>query len=123
MLTPSGKSSNVWNASLLEINMLGVIAGRFSFVGADSRQGNGITLKLLYLMRDKSLTPADEPLREVRTSRVTVRWNPARRIWCSVSCYAGSRGNCIPCCYFPSSSCQNIDYPSTPIHSGRIVYP
>ncbi|KAI6144911.1 hypothetical protein BKA82DRAFT_4167985 [Pisolithus tinctorius] len=52
--------------------MLGVIAGRFSFVGADSRQGNGITLKLLYLMRDKSLTPADEPLREVRTSRVTV---------------------------------------------------
>ncbi|KAI6144219.1 hypothetical protein BKA82DRAFT_2383717 [Pisolithus tinctorius] len=39
-------------------------------MGADSRQGNGITLKLLYLMRDKSLTPADEPSRKVRTSRL-----------------------------------------------------
>ncbi|KAI6144224.1 HCO3 transporter family-domain-containing protein [Pisolithus tinctorius] len=48
----------------------GVIAGLFWFMGADALQGNGITLKLLYLMRDKSLTPADEPLRKVRTSRL-----------------------------------------------------
>ncbi|KAI6144909.1 hypothetical protein BKA82DRAFT_1002689 [Pisolithus tinctorius] len=39
-------------------------------MGADALQGNGIMLKLLYPMRDKSLTPADEPLRKVRTSRL-----------------------------------------------------
>ncbi|KAI6165089.1 HCO3 transporter family-domain-containing protein [Pisolithus thermaeus] len=48
----------------------GVIAGLFWFMGADALQGNGITRKLLYLIRDKSLTAADEPLRKVRTSRL-----------------------------------------------------
>ena len=39
-------------------------------MGLDALEGNGITLKLLYFLRDKSLTPADEPLRKVRKSRI-----------------------------------------------------
>ena len=39
-------------------------------MGADALRGNGITLKLLYLLRDKSLTPSDEPLHKVRKSRL-----------------------------------------------------
>lgn len=38
-------------------------------MGADALQGNGITLKILYFLRDKSLTP-HEPLRKVRKSRI-----------------------------------------------------
>lgn len=41
-------------------------------MGADALQGNGITLKLLYLLRDKSLTPLDESLRKVRKSRLVL---------------------------------------------------
>ncbi|KAF8894307.1 bicarbonate transporter [Mucidula mucida] len=48
----------------------GVLAGLFWFMGADALQGNGITQKLLYFLRDKKLTPADEPLRKVRKSRI-----------------------------------------------------
>jgi hypothetical protein len=39
-------------------------------MGADALQGNGITLKILYFLRDKNLTPRDEPLRKVRKSRI-----------------------------------------------------
>ena len=39
-------------------------------MGADALEGNGITRKLLYFLRDKALTPADEPLRKVRRSRI-----------------------------------------------------
>ena len=39
-------------------------------MGTDALQGNGITRKLLYFLRDKALTPADEPLRRVRKSRI-----------------------------------------------------
>ena len=41
-------------------------------MGADALRGNGITLKLLYLLRDKSLTPHHEPLRRVRKSRLVL---------------------------------------------------
>ena len=40
------------------------------YMGLDAMQGNGVTYKLLYLIRDKRLTPRDEPLRKVRTSRI-----------------------------------------------------
>ncbi|KAJ7242867.1 HCO3 transporter family-domain-containing protein [Mycena haematopus] len=40
------------------------------FMGADALRGNGITQKLLYFIRDKNLTPLDEPLRKVRKSRI-----------------------------------------------------
>ena len=39
-------------------------------MGLEALQGNGITRKLLYFFRDKALTPADEPLRRVRKSRI-----------------------------------------------------
>lgn len=39
-------------------------------MGVDALQGNGITRKLLYFLRDKALTPTDEPLRRVRKSRI-----------------------------------------------------
>lgn len=39
-------------------------------MGADALQGNGITLKLLYHFRDRSLNPPDDPLHKVRRSRL-----------------------------------------------------
>ena len=39
-------------------------------MGADALQGNGITLKILFFLRDKTLTPRDEPLYRVRRSRI-----------------------------------------------------
>ena len=40
------------------------------YMGADALEGNGITRKLLYFIRDEALTSADEPLRKVRKSRI-----------------------------------------------------
>ena len=40
------------------------------YMGLDAIQGNGITQRLLYFFRDRALTPADEPLRRVRKSRI-----------------------------------------------------
>lgn len=48
----------------------GVLAGLFWYMGADALESNGITKKLLYFLRDKALTPADEPLHKVRRSRI-----------------------------------------------------
>lgn len=48
----------------------GVLAGLFWFMGADALKGNGITIKLLYLIRDKTLTSPDDPLLKVRKSRL-----------------------------------------------------
>ncbi|KAI8971156.1 anion exchanging protein [Trametes punicea] len=48
----------------------GVLAGLFWYMGLDALQGNGITHRILYFFRDKALTPADEPLRRVRKSRI-----------------------------------------------------
>ncbi|KIP02729.1 hypothetical protein PHLGIDRAFT_283464 [Phlebiopsis gigantea 11061_1 CR5-6] len=48
----------------------GVLAGLFWYMGADALEGNGITRKLLYFLRDKHLAPDDDPLRRVRKSRI-----------------------------------------------------
>ncbi|KIM51710.1 hypothetical protein SCLCIDRAFT_142691 [Scleroderma citrinum Foug A] len=48
----------------------GVLAGLFWFMGADALQSSGITRKVLYLVRDRALTPPNEPLRRVRPSRL-----------------------------------------------------
>ncbi|KAE9407396.1 hypothetical protein BT96DRAFT_809571 [Gymnopus androsaceus JB14] len=48
----------------------GVLAGLFWFMGVDALQGNGITQKILYFLRDKKSTSKDEPLRRVRKSRI-----------------------------------------------------
>ncbi|KIK72861.1 hypothetical protein PAXRUDRAFT_179768, partial [Paxillus rubicundulus Ve08.2h10] len=55
---------------ILNLIPRGVLAGLFWYMGADALQGNGITLKLLYLIQDKTLTPPDEPLRKVRKSHL-----------------------------------------------------
>jgi boron transporter len=39
-------------------------------MGADALEGNGITLKLLYFLKDRALTQVEEPLRRVRKSRI-----------------------------------------------------
>jgi boron transporter len=41
-------------------------------MGIDALQGNGITSKILYFLRDKTLTPVGEPLRKVRKSRILI---------------------------------------------------
>jgi hypothetical protein len=40
------------------------------YMGADALRANGITKKFLYLIQDKALTSAREPLRKVRKSRI-----------------------------------------------------
>ncbi|KAH6611201.1 hypothetical protein Trco_001221 [Trichoderma cornu-damae] len=41
----------------------GVLAGLFFIMGVQALQANGITAKLLFLARDKNLTPANSPLK------------------------------------------------------------
>ncbi|KAG6903278.1 hypothetical protein C0995_000173 [Termitomyces sp. Mi166 len=44
--------------------------GESWYMGADALRGNGITRKIFYFLRDRKLTPEDEPLRKVRKSRI-----------------------------------------------------
>ncbi|TEA22431.1 putative transporter [Colletotrichum sidae] len=44
----------------------GVLAGLFFIMGVQALQGNGITQKILFLVRDGSLTPPSHPLHQVR---------------------------------------------------------
>ena len=44
----------------------GVLAGLFFIMGVQALEGNGITLKILYLCRDKNLTPASDPLSRIQ---------------------------------------------------------
>ena len=41
-------------------------------MGIDALQGNGLTKKMLYLLRDRSLISPHEALRQVRSSRVAL---------------------------------------------------
>lgn len=41
-------------------------------MGADALHGNGITKKILYFLRDRNLTPANDPLKRVRKSRILI---------------------------------------------------
>lgn len=41
-------------------------------MGCDALQSNALTLKLLFLLRDRSLTPPNSPLLRVRTSRIVL---------------------------------------------------
>ncbi|KAH7322102.1 HCO3 transporter family-domain-containing protein [Rhizoctonia solani] len=50
----------------------GVLAGLFWFMGTDALRTSGVTEKLLYLIRDPTLVPHKEPLRQVRRSRVAL---------------------------------------------------
>ncbi|KAL1673436.1 HCO3 transporter family-domain-containing protein [Schizophyllum commune] len=55
---------------LLNLIPRGVLAGLFWYMGADALNGNGITQKLYYLIRDRRYIPPSEPLRRVRKSRI-----------------------------------------------------
>lgn len=44
----------------------GVLAGLFFIMGVQALEGNGLTLKMLYLCRDRTLTPASEPLSRIQ---------------------------------------------------------
>lgn len=55
---------------ILNLIPRGVLAGLFWYMGAAALNGNGITQLIYYFLRDKKLTPADEPLRKVRKSRI-----------------------------------------------------
>ena len=40
------------------------------YMGLDELSGNGITVKVLYFLTDRTMTPYNEPLRRVRKSRI-----------------------------------------------------
>lgn len=44
----------------------GVLAGLFFIMGYQALEGNGVTAKILFLLRDSDLTPASSPLRRIR---------------------------------------------------------
>lgn len=44
----------------------GVLAGLFFIMGFQALEANGITAKILFLVRDRSLTPPTNPLRRIR---------------------------------------------------------
>lgn len=44
----------------------GVLAGLFFIMGVQALEGNGITLKMLYLCRDRNLTPASDRLSRIQ---------------------------------------------------------
>lgn len=44
----------------------GVLAGLFFIMGYQALEGNGVTAKILFLLRDSELTPAGSPLRRIR---------------------------------------------------------
>ncbi|KAK3308702.1 HCO3 transporter family-domain-containing protein [Chaetomium strumarium] len=46
----------------------GVLAGLFFIMGFQALEGNGITAKLLFLLRDRALTPLSHPLSRARRS-------------------------------------------------------
>lgn len=48
----------------------GVLAGLFWHMGLDALAENGITKKILFLLRDKTMQNPHDPLRRVRTSRL-----------------------------------------------------
>ena len=49
-----------------------VLAGLFFVMGIQALEGNGITLKLVFLCRDRALTPASDPLARLPRRRVAV---------------------------------------------------
>jgi hypothetical protein len=52
---------------LLVIHLIpqGVLAGLFFVMGVQALEGNGITLKLIFLAKDASLTPRSDPLKSI----------------------------------------------------------
>lgn len=53
----------------------GVLAGLFLVMGIQALEGNGITIKLFHIFRDRHLTPSSEPLRRL----------PKQKLWLFVA--------------------------------------
>ena len=51
---------------VLHVIPQGVLAGLFFIMGVQALEGNGITLKMLYLARDRSLIAASDPLSQIK---------------------------------------------------------
>lgn len=51
----------------------GVLAGLFFVMGVQALEGNGITTKILFLCKDRSLTPNSEPLKRIER-RKAIWW-------------------------------------------------
>jgi hypothetical protein len=56
--------------TVLHLIPQGVLAGLFFIMGFQALEGNGLTAKLLFLLRDAALTPAGHALRGVRRAAV-----------------------------------------------------
>ena len=50
----------------------GVLAGLFWFMGSDALLSSGVTQKILFVIRDRRATSPDDPLLDVRTSRIVL---------------------------------------------------
>lgn len=48
----------------------GVLAGLFFVMGVQALEGNGMTLKIFFLLRDASLTPSNEPMKRISRKKV-----------------------------------------------------
>lgn len=59
--------------TVLNLIPQGVLAGLFFIMGIQALQANGITQKVIFLARDKALTPPNEPL--LRLERRSAIWN------------------------------------------------
>jgi len=55
---------------ILDLIPRGVLAGLFWYIGVDTLRLNGITKKILYLLKDKNFTPKQDPLNKVRKSQI-----------------------------------------------------
>jgi hypothetical protein len=50
----------------------GVLAGLFWYMGTDALWTSGVTAIFFFLIKDRHLTPADDPFHQVRKSRLWV---------------------------------------------------
>ncbi|KAG6373643.1 hypothetical protein JVT61DRAFT_6306 [Boletus reticuloceps] len=72
LLTGPFSISSPGKCSLCSCETCLFVTCHYGLVHGCTLQGNGITLKLLYLLRDKSLTPFNEPLHKVCKSRLVL---------------------------------------------------
>lgn len=56
--------------SVLHLVPHGVLAGLFFIMGVQALEANGITAKLVFLLRDAALTPPRHPLRRLRRRKI-----------------------------------------------------
>lgn len=109
------------------------------YMGAEALRGNGLTQKLLFFFRDKSLIPRNDPLRRVRRSRLAlfvaiglIGFGATFAITqtigmliklcghngCSFSPMICS-GDWVPGDYLPARAYENVYHPAIAVYLGR----